>query len=152
MHREMETVKEIEKIVLVGEAGSGKSTFLKKKLGWSFDPTYSATIGCEVIPIEGIHYWDTAGQEKFMGLKDGYYLGAHKFYFFIPGNRRPKGEDLDSWLNDMKRVAPSAEIVVIVSIYDLKKKVFVDIIKEYAKYHNLEIRYYSAKNGGFVDV
>lgn len=57
-----------------------------------FSPSI-ATLGVEVHPLSfhtnrgGITYnvWDTAGQEKFGGLRDGYYIqGAHPdLTFFV---------------------------------------------------------------------
>lgn len=49
-----------------------------------FEKKYVATIGVEVHPLDfhttrgkiRFNVWDTAGQEKFGGLRDGYYIGG----------------------------------------------------------------------------
>jgi len=66
--------------VLVGDGGVGKTTFVKRHLTGDFEKKYIATLGVEVHPM--IFYttkgsikfmvWDTAGQEKLSGLRDGY--------------------------------------------------------------------------------
>ena len=58
-------------IILIGDGGVGKTTFIKKLLHQSFDPKYVATLGLEVHPVNFddnvFNVWDCAGQEKFRG-------------------------------------------------------------------------------------
>lgn len=61
---------------------TGKTTFVKRHLTGEFEKKYVATLGVEVHPIQfctnrgsiRFNVWDTAGQEKFGGLRDGYYI------------------------------------------------------------------------------
>ena len=70
------------KLVLVGDGGVGKTTFVKRHLTGEFEKKYVATLGVEVHPLPFhtnrgqivFNVWDTAGQEKFGGLRDGYYI------------------------------------------------------------------------------
>ncbi len=70
------------KLVLVGDGGIGKTTFVKRHITGEFEKKYVATLGVEVHPIVfhtnrgpvRFNVWDTAGQEKFGGLRDGYYV------------------------------------------------------------------------------
>ena len=69
------------KLVLVDDGGTGKTTFVKHHLTGEFEK-YVATLGVEVHPLVfhtnrgpiKFNVWDTAGQEKFGGLRDGYYI------------------------------------------------------------------------------
>merc|ERR1712134_96011 len=70
------------KCLLVGDGGVGKTTFVKRHLTGEFEKKYVATLGVEVHPLVfhtnrgqiRFNVWDTAGQEKFGGLRDGYYI------------------------------------------------------------------------------
>ena len=69
---------------MVGDGGTGKTTVLKRHLTGEFEKKYVATLGVEVHPFVfhnnrgpiKFNIWDTAGQEKFVGLGDGYYIQA----------------------------------------------------------------------------
>lgn len=79
--KEMEAMPTF-KCVLVGDGGTGKTTFVKRHLTGEFEKKYVATLGVEVHPLVfntsrgsiRFNVWDTAGQEKFGGLRDGYYI------------------------------------------------------------------------------
>lgn len=68
------------KLVLVGDGGVGKTTFVKRHQTGEFEKKYIATVGAEVhqMPFSTtlgemrFNVWDTAGQEKYAGLRDGY--------------------------------------------------------------------------------
>ena len=78
------------KLVLVGDGGVGKTTFVKRHLTGEFEKKYVATLGVEVHPLVfhtnrgplRFNVWDTAGQEKFGGLRDGYYIQGELSQFF----------------------------------------------------------------------
>lgn len=84
------------KTILVGEGGCGKTTWLSRimaeKTGAKlFEKKYIATLGVQVQPIVALspttgeqyiaNIWDCAGQEKFSGLGDGYYIQAQAAIF-----------------------------------------------------------------------
>ncbi|KAI5432322.1 hypothetical protein KIW84_036168 [Lathyrus oleraceus] len=70
------------KLEIVGDGGTGKTTFVKRYLTGEFEKKYEPTIGVEVHPLDFFtncgkircYCWDTAGREKFGGLRDGYYI------------------------------------------------------------------------------
>lgn len=78
------------KICLFGNT-TGKSSLVDRVLGKNFDKKKSATFGAEVQSYimktnKGnviFNIWDCAGQEKFEGLGDGYYIKSDGAIFFI---------------------------------------------------------------------
>ena len=72
------------KILLVGDAQTGKSAYLKKLVTGVYERDYSPTIGLAVRELQFetsagqivLDVWDTAGQPKLAGLGDAYYINA----------------------------------------------------------------------------
>lgn len=74
---------------LQGDGSVGKSMFVSRLRNISFNTTeYKPTVGVEVFSVDfetiahgpiRVNFWDTAGQEKFGGLRDGYYLLGMSF-------------------------------------------------------------------------
>ena len=68
------------KLVLVGDGGVGKTTFVTRHRTGEYTKQYIPTVGAEVrkLPFytnKGplvFTVWDTAGQEKYSRLRDGY--------------------------------------------------------------------------------
>jgi GTP-binding nuclear protein Ran len=78
------------KCVLIGDTGVGKTTYIKKLLLNFFDERFVKTLGVEVHPLEitysrlgeegnnsiVLHVWDCAGDDRFGGLRSGYWIEA----------------------------------------------------------------------------
>ena len=131
--------------MLIGEAGSGKTTFCKKSLTGLFEERYIPTLGVEVYPIFGANYFDTAGQDKFGGLRGGYSIGADRAYFFIPACSKPRSKSLDYWITEFRRECSNLEIIVVISKMDIKNDEYIELIKQYASERRLQYMFYSAK-------
>lgn len=79
-----EEIKATFKLVLLGDGGVGKTTFVKRHLTGEFEKKYIATLGVEVHLLKFytnfgtilFNVWDTAGQEKYGNLRDNYYRDA----------------------------------------------------------------------------
>ncbi len=75
----------IFKVVVVGQAGVGKTCLLTRYVDSIFPEEHFSTIGVEfkikTLQIEGklvkLQMWDTAGQERFQSLAIQYFRGAH---------------------------------------------------------------------------
>ncbi|CAL7941605.1 unnamed protein product [Xylocopa violacea] len=99
------------KCVLVGDGGTGKTTFVKRHLTGEFEKKYVATLGVEVHPLifhtnRGpirFNVWDTAGQEKFGGLRDGYYIQGQCAVIMFDVTSRVTYKNVPNWHRDLVR-------------------------------------------------
>lgn len=105
-----------KKIVLIGNGGVGKTTWVKSIYG-NFDESYKPTLGVEVHPITygdtRFNIWDTAGQEKFAGLRDGYYTGADYAIVMFDWSQPLTIKNIPRWVNDFKRLMPSKPVIIV---------------------------------------
>ena len=121
------------KLVLCGDGGTGKTTFVKRHLTGEFEKKYIATLGVEVHPMEfcttrGVirfQVWDTAGQEKLSCLRDGYYIGAHCAIIMFDVCSRVTYKNVTKWYKELTRVCENIPIVLVgnkVDVADRKVK------------------------------
>jgi GTP-binding nuclear protein Ran len=90
------------KIVIIGNPKSGKSSYIKRLMNGDYNKKYIPTLGVEVhiLPIYtqkgeiAFNVWDCAGDEKFGGLKEGYYNESSGALLFCTGENDEKWADL----------------------------------------------------------
>ena len=100
------------KLILVGDGGVGKTALVHKLLTGSFKHEYVATLGVEVRCLDfhtnrGVlkfNCWDTAGQEKFGGVRDGYYIKGQCAIIMFDMTSRLTYKNVPNWHRDITRV------------------------------------------------
>ncbi|RRT77863.1 hypothetical protein B296_00012170, partial [Ensete ventricosum] len=100
----------------------GKTTFVKRHL--------TATIGVEVHPLDfftncgkiRFYCWDTAGQEKFGGLRDGYYIHGQCAIIMFDVTARLTYKNVPTWHRDLCRVCENIPIVLCGNKVDISAK------------------------------
>ncbi len=144
------------KLVLVGDGGVGKTTFVKRHLTGEFEKKYvgeyfffftwyflfsnktfvclknkiKATLGVEVHPLSfttnrgpiTFNVWDTAGQEKFGGLRDGYYIQGQCAIIMFDVTSRITYKNVPTWHKDLVRVCENIPIVLCGNKVDIKDR------------------------------
>ncbi|KAJ2126666.1 GTP-binding nuclear protein gsp1/Ran [Coemansia sp. RSA 1287] len=89
-----------------------------------------ATIGVEVHPLlftttKGkilFNTWDTAGQEKFGGLRDGYYIQGQCAIIMFDVTSRITYKNVPNWHRDLVRVCDNVPIVLCGNKVDIKER------------------------------
>ena len=110
------------KVLFTGLGGSGKSTCIKRVTQNYFDKRYIATLGVEVHPIirNRLTIWDTAGQEKFAGLKDGYTIQSNVAVIFVDvGNIQAGLRNLQVEVSNIRRICGEIPIIIAFNKWDL---------------------------------
>jgi len=104
------------KITLVGDAKTGKSTFVSKIVdnttSTSYEPTMAVSVSNFTYKDIPIVFYDTAGDEKYEGLRDGYYIGTDVFLLMFDLSNRDSFKSLSKWLKTIRRVCENIPIVL----------------------------------------
>mmetsp|Transcript_22257 Transcript_22257/g.32514 ORF Transcript_22257/g.32514 Transcript_22257/m.32514 type:complete len:224 (-) Transcript_22257:456-1127(-) len=103
------------KLLMIGDAGVGKSSMLLRFTDDSFDEHIQSTIGVDFkvkhLDVSSkrikLTIWDTAGQERFRTLTSSYYRGAQGVVMVYDVTRRDSFENLEQWLKEVKLYSPN---------------------------------------------
>ena len=96
---------------------------------------YTATLGVEVHPLTFstnfgticFNVWDTAGQEKFGGLRDGYYIQGQCGIIMFDVTSRITYKNVPNWHRDLERVCEHIPIVLCGNKVDVKVRIIIRI-------------------------
>jgi len=142
------------KLVLVGDGGVGKTTFVKRHRSGEFEKKYVATMGCEICSLTFFtnlgpvifNCWDTAGQEKFGGLRDGYYIGGNAAIIMFDVTARVTYKSVPLWYKDLVRVCEKIPIVLCGNKVDCKDRTIKPKDIGFHRKHTLQYYDISAKS------
>ncbi|KAK2961583.1 putative GTP-binding nuclear protein spi1 [Blattamonas nauphoetae] len=114
------------KLVLVGDYGVGKSTFVHRHCFGEFEPRSINADGVDVSTLQldtslgpvRFNIWDTSGQERDGDLSDGYYANAQCAILMFDVTSRDTYENVDKWYRDLTRVNENIPIVLVANKVD----------------------------------
>ena len=110
------------KIILAGDGGTGKTTWVNKLLGLPFLPQYNATEEISAHPVNvnlvsgdncTVNLWDYAGQLKFCGSMEGYLVGADAAIVTFEGGSKLSQRSALKWARDIAKYSPDIPIVFV---------------------------------------
>uniref|UniRef100_A0A914X6X4 Ras-related protein Rab-30 n=1 Tax=Plectus sambesii TaxID=2011161 RepID=A0A914X6X4_9BILA len=118
----MEDYKYLFKVVLVGNAGVGKTCLVRKFTQGIFPPGQSATIGVDFMiktvkvgdDKVKLQIWDTAGQERFRSITQSYYRSAHAIVLVYDVACQPSFDCLPEWLGEIEQYANRRVLKILV--------------------------------------
>lgn len=110
------------KLLMVGDPGVGKSSFLMRFAEDVFTDSYIATIGVDFkiknVTMRGkplrLMIWDTAGPERFRAITSAYYRGAHGVFVMFDVADRTTFEPVASWVQQvLAHGNPDVRIMIV---------------------------------------
>ncbi|XP_046352725.2 ras-related protein Rab-30-like [Haliotis rubra] len=118
----MEDYKYLFKVVLIGNAGVGKTCLVRRFTQGLFPPGQGATIGVDfmikTVEVEGekvkLQIWDTAGQERFRSITQSYYHSANALILVYDVCCQTSFESLPQWLREIEMYASTKVLAYLV--------------------------------------
>ena len=117
------------KMIVIGDAGVGKSCLTSKAARGVFDEQYSATVGFEFltfnVKIDGkiikLQIWDTCGQEIYRSLISSFYRNASLAMIVYSIDSKETFTHIETWLKEVKLQSnPDIKIFLIGNKADLE--------------------------------
>ena len=147
------------KLIIIGDAGVGKSSITTKATKDYFDDSYTTTIGFEFFSLNlmindqiiKLQIWDTCGQEIYRSLISSFYRNSSLAFLVYSIDSYESFGNLKNWLNELKiHSNPDIKLFLIGNKIDLneKRKIEESQGQEFAKENNFS--YFmetSAKDG-----
>lgn len=99
------------KLLILGDAGVGKTSLLNQFVNREFSCQYKATIGSDFsskqIEIDGklitLQIWDTAGQERFQSLGPTFYRGTDCCILVYDVTKPKSFENIKKWQSEFSK-------------------------------------------------
>lgn len=147
----------ILKVVMIGDSGVGKSNLLNRFCKNEYSEEKKPTIGVEFIPFDmvlnekhiSIHFWDTAGQEKYRGITSSYYKDAFGVCLVYDITNKNTFLNLEIWLDEIHNFCSFNLVIMLIgNKIDIKesRRVSPEEADEFAKKHGLFFMEASAKS------
>jgi GTP-binding nuclear protein Ran len=118
------------KVLVVGDGGVGKTSYMQIHEGERFERKYLPTVGVDVRSLDfhtnegviGIHCWDVAGQEKFGYLRQGYYRDADAAIIMFDVSCMVTYKSVKRWYDEIVAVCGEIPIVLVANKCDVTKR------------------------------
>lgn len=118
------------KMLILGDAGVGKTSLVRRLISNQFDPTRKPTSGIAVKDLTlflnerelTIHAWDFAGQEITHNTHQLFLTIRSVYLLVLDATLNEEGNRLIEWLDTIQLYAPDAPIVIAINKSDLAPK------------------------------
>ena len=105
--------KSLQKIIILGNSGVGKTSLMERYVSARFQQQYKATIGADFSTkdvqvgddLVTLQIWDTAGQERFQSLGVAFYRGADACVLVYDVTEPASFAKVEQWRDEFIRSA-----------------------------------------------
>ena len=161
-----------KKVCILGDAGVGKTSLIRRYIYDDFDDKYILTLGAKVSkkeialnfsknienPIQvniTLSIWDILGQkdESAVRVSPVYYGGANGAFIICDITRKETFENIHEWIRSFFKVTQVVPIIIIGNKIDLYKKaeVYYEDLEVFARKNKYPIFLTSAKTNSNVE-
>lgn len=149
-------------LVLIGDTQVGKSALLLRFHEGGYNPSMISTIGVDfrirTIEVDGkrvkLRIWDTAGQEKFRAIGNGYYRQAQGIVIVYDVTSESSFRNVVNWMQSIDELAPENVCRILLgNKCDMTKERVIETAKgrELADKYGVQFFETSAKTGHNVE-
>lgn len=148
------------KVIVVGDAATGKTAVTMRWATGTFSESYRMTIGVDfavkIVEADGkkvkLSVWDTAGQERFSHIRPMYFRGARGCFIVYDVTNRKSFENVSIWLDEVQKHCENIPLLLIGNKIDLEdqREVSSEEGKDLADKLGLPFFETSAKTGELV--
>jgi small GTP-binding protein len=119
------------KMIVIGDAGVGKSCLTTKAAKGIYEEIYSPTIGFEFLvfnvklndKVIKLQIWDTCGQELYRSLITNFYRNSSLAIMVYAINSKESFENIEMWLRELRTHSnPDAKVFLIGNKIDLENQ------------------------------
>ncbi|UCG03193.1 MAG: GTP-binding protein [Candidatus Heimdallarchaeota archaeon] len=116
------------KIVMCGDYGVGKTTFVKLflggEIGGGYKPTIGVDIGRKIFDIDRnritFQIWDLSGQESFHSIRKQFYSRTDGAILIFDVSRRTTYQNITRWTEELLEETGKIPIVLVGNKIDLR--------------------------------
>jgi small GTP-binding protein len=147
----------VNKVIVIGDAGVGKTSIVQRATTNAFQETYSPTVGAgqayltvhtDALGSIRLQIWDTAGQDCFNHLQPLYAKGAAGIVVVFDLTQKSSFDHLDKWFELTGADTSNCEIVLVGNKVDMDERVIEpEEAEHYADTRNCQYIEVSAKTG-----
>jgi len=146
------------KVILVGDSGVGKSSFMLRLCEDCFNdkmnPSFGLDFKTKIINVDGqeenVQIWDTAGQERFRSITQSYFRKVDGIILVYDITHEESFLHLQNWVSCIQEAGQlSAPMFIVGNKLDLEhlRCVTEDMVKELADFYESDYIEVSAKDG-----
>ena len=145
-------------LLIIGDSSVGKTSILTRFTEDKFTTNYISTVGVDLFSKDEIFnnkkirikIWDTAGEERYRALTQGFFKSANGIIITYSVNDVDTFENLKYWIQSIHTNLGENDLVKIIIIgnkIDLDREVNFDDAKKYAEDNGYKYFETSAKSG-----
>lgn len=148
------------KVIFLGDVGVGKSSIISRLMYNEIDHSYSPTVGIDYLTktiyknnqMLKLHFWDTAGQEKFKSLMPSYIRYCSVAIIVYDISDSVSFENVKNWAKMVNEESMNIEIIIVGNKIDLTRNVDEKDALDFAGEIKAEYVESSAKTGEGVEL